>query len=156
AVLTMTQLPPNIEVGSIVDAMMRAHSRGITSLHILPVNQLVAQKALHKRTSMLKYMAKRNGDDIETHVALQDTTNVVAAMALRDIRPLRVALTLSVSHAEIEKAEDAAERITGILAGAGFRIERVTSPGFLPALALCPGFAPLGRSLLLTSDSVAL
>ncbi len=155
-IMTMTQLPPNIEVGAIVEAMMRAHSRGITSLHIMPVNPLVAQKALHKRTSMLKYMAKRDSDDVESYVALQDTTNVVAAMAQRSIRPLRLALTMSVSHAELHVVEDAAERILGILSGGGFCMERITSPGFLPALALCPGCVPLARSLLLTADSVAL
>ena len=156
-VLTMTKLPPTLEVGLVVDAMMRTHARGITSLHVIPVDMLVAQKMLHKRSTMIKYLANRGGEDaIEHQVALQDTANVVAAMAQRDIKPVRVALTMSVCHAEHEKAIDAAERLGGVLAGAGCHMERVTSPGFLPALAMCPGAAPLGRSLLVTSDSAAL
>ncbi|HZB97726.1 MAG TPA: hypothetical protein VE219_03920, partial [Candidatus Sulfotelmatobacter sp.] len=155
-VLTMTQLPPTIEVGTVVEALMRTHARGVASLHILPVRPAVAQKLLHRRTSMLKYAARRGGDEIENAVALQDTSQVIAAIAQRDITPCRIALTLAVSHPLSQMAEDAGERLSGLLSGCGFRLTPVSSPCFLPALALSPGCPPLGRSLQLTSDSVAL
>jgi len=155
-VMTMTRLPPTIDAGVVVEAMMRVHTRGVASLHVLPVHQAVAQKILHRRTSMLEYAARRGADAVETTVALRETTGVVAAMAQRELTPCRVALTLSVTHAERDTAQEAGERLTGVLNGGGFTLTTVTSPGFLPALALCPGAAPLGRSLQLTSDAVAL
>ncbi len=55
----------------------------------------------------------------------------------------------------LARAAEAAERLDGLLRGQGFDMTQVTSPGFLPALAIAPGGAPLGRSLQLTSDAVA-
>ncbi|MFN2569845.1 MAG: VirB4 family type IV secretion system protein [Candidatus Dormibacteria bacterium] len=155
-VMTMTQLPATIESGVVVEAMMRVHTRGLASLHVMPVHQAAAQRILHRRTAMLEYAARRGADAVETGVALRDTTGVVAAIAQRDLVPCRMALTLSVSHPERVAAHEAAERLTGILTGCGLTLTPVSSPGFLPALALCPGAAPLGRSLQLTSDGVAL
>jgi Helicase HerA, central domain len=154
-VLTTTRLPPVIEVGSVVDAMTRAHAFGVASLHICPVTTVVAQKHLHRRASTLRYAQRRGADPVEAEVALQDTTAVVASLAQRDIVPCRVALTLSVAHTVRESALEAAERLGAVLAAQGFRTTEVGGPGFLPALALAPGCSPLARSLVLTSDSVA-
>jgi hypothetical protein len=154
-VLTTTRLPAVIEVGSVVDAMTRAHAFGVASLHVLPVATSVAQKHLRRRTSMLRYAQRRGADPVEAEVALQDTTEVVASLAQRDIVPCRVALTVSVAHPDRGSALDAAERLGSVLAAQGFRVTEVGGPGFLPALALAPGCAPLARSLVLTSDSVA-
>jgi hypothetical protein len=154
-VMTATRLPAAIEVGAVVDAMTRAHAYGSASLHVLPVAPAVAQKHLHRRSSMLRYAARRGADPVEAQVALQDTTDVVAALAQRDIVPCRVALTVCVAHTERDGARQAAERLGAVLAAHGFRTTEVSGPGFLPALALSPGCAPLRRSLLLTSESVA-
>ncbi len=154
-VLTATRLPATIDLGVVVDAMTRAHSLGLAGLHVLPVSPVVAQRQLHRRTSMLRHAQHQGADVVEAHVALQDTTDAVAALAQRDIAPVRVALTLSVSHTSRQEALDAAERLGAVLAAHGFRITEVGGPGFLPALALSPGCPPLLRSLVLTSDSVA-
>ena len=153
-VLTALQLPATIEAGCVVDAMTRARAVGLASLHVLPVGTAVAQKLLHRRTSMLDYARRRGADPVEAQVALRETTDVVAALAQRDITPWRVALTLSVSHDEQSGALAAAERLASVLGAHGFAVTRVTQPGLLPALALAPGCPPLARSILLTSDSV--
>jgi len=154
-VMTTTRLPAVIEVGAVVDAMTRAHAYGMASLHVLPVAAEVAQRHLHRRSSMLRDAERRGADSVEAQVALQDTTEVVAALAQRDIVPCRVALTVSVAHSVRDSALQAAERLGAVLAAHGFRTTEVSGPGFLPALALSPGCAPLARSLVLTSDSVA-
>jgi hypothetical protein len=154
-VLTTTRLPAIIELGVVVDAMTRAHSFGLASLHVLPVAPSVAQRHLHKRSSMLRHAERQGADPVEAHVALQDTTDAVAALAQRDITPCRIALTISVGHSERRQALEAAERLGAVLAAHGFRTTEVGGPGFLPALALSPGCPPLVRSLVLTSDSVA-
>lgn len=154
-VLTTTQLPAVIEAGAVVDAMTRAHAFGAASLHVLPVSTGVAQRYLHRRSSMLDYARRRGADPIEAQVALQETTDVVAALAQRDIVPCRVALTVCVAHSERAAAFEAAERLGATLAAHGFHTTEVSGPGLLPALALSPGCAPLARSLVLTSDSVA-
>jgi type IV secretory pathway VirB4 component len=127
----------------------------MASLHVLPVSAAVAQKHLRKRSSMLRSLQRRSADAVEAQVALQDTTEAVAALAQRDIVPCRVALTVAVAHSTRESALHAAERLGAVLAAHGFRVTEVDGPGFLPALALSPGCPPLARSLVLTSDSVA-
>jgi hypothetical protein len=154
-VMTATRLPAVIDVGVVVDAMTRAHTCGMASLHVLPVSPTVAQKHLRKRSSMLRSLQRRGTDAVEAQVALQDTANVVAALAQRDIVPCRVALTVAVAHSTRDSARQAAERLGAVLAAHGFRVTEVCGPGFLPALALSPGCPPLARSLVLTSDSVA-
>jgi Helicase HerA, central domain len=154
-VLTTTRLPNVLEVGVVVDAMTRAQAFGTASLHIYPVAHTFAQKHLHKRSSMLRHAERQGADPVEAQVALQDTTDVVAALAQGDIRPCRIALTMSVAHSSRALALDAAERLGAVLAAHGFRTTEVDGPGFLPAMALTPGCPPLARSLVLTSDSVA-
>lgn len=154
-VMTTTRLPSAIEAGAVVDAMTRAHAFGLASLHLLPVAHVVAQKHLHKRSSMLRHTQRQGADPVEAQVALQDTTDVVAALAQGEIKPCRIALTISVAHSERDLAVQAAERLGAVLAAHGFRTTEVSGPGFLPALALSPGCPPLARSLVLTSDSVA-
>jgi len=154
-VLTTTRLPATLEVGAVVDAMTRAHAFGIASLHVFPVAPAVARKVLHRRSSMLLHAERQGADPVEAQVALQDTTDVVAALAQGEVRPCRIALTVSVAHSARDLAHDAAERLGAVLAAHGFRTTEVSGPGFLPALALAPGCPPLARSLVLTSDSVA-
>lgn len=153
-VMTATKLPPTIEAGVVVEALMRSHTRGIASLHIVPVQDQIARKVLNKRVQMYKYAARQGNSDIDNEVAHADTTAVLAAIAQRELRPYRLALTVSVSHPEREKALEAAERFHGIMTGHGFDMIQPTSPAFLPALALAPGCAPLGRSIQMTSDGV--
>jgi hypothetical protein len=154
-VLTTTRLPSLLDVGAVVDAMTRAHAFGIASLHVLPVARSVAQKHLHRRSTMLRHAERQGADPVEAHVALQDATDVVAALAQGDINPCRIALTISVAHSTRQLALEAAERLGAALAAHGFRTIEVSGPGFLPALALAPGCPPLARSLVLTADSVA-
>ena len=154
-VVTTTRLPAAIDLGVVVDALTRAHCFGMASLHVLPVAPSVAQRHLHRRSSMLRHAERQGADRVEAHVALQDTTDVVAALAQRDITPCRIALTVSVAHSARDVALEAAERLGAVLAAHGFRATEVDGPGFLPALALSPGCPPLLRSLVLTADSVA-
>ena len=155
-VMTVSKLPPRIQAGVIVDGLMRARTRGVASLHIYPVDPAVARKAIKRQTSMHRYAQSQGNDDIDTEVAIADAQSVLASIAQREIRPCRVALTMSVSHQEREHALEAAERLEGILIGDGFEVVTPSAPGFLPAQALCPGSVPLLRSLQMTTDSVAM
>jgi hypothetical protein len=134
---------------------MRSRVKGVVSLHIFPVAEAVARKALDKKAKMHSFAARQGNDEIDNEVALADTSAVLSAIARREIKPMRIALTIGLAHPEREKAIEAAERLDGIMTGSGFELEPVTRPGFLAALALSPGCAPLGRSLHLTSDGVA-
>ncbi len=154
-VVTVTKLPPRIEVGVIVEALMRSRTRGIASLHFCPVALNVARKQLNRQSAMYKYAARQGNDDIDTQVALADMQDVLANMAQRNIKPCRIALTFALTHPETQKLADATERFVGLMNGHGFDVELATLPGFLPALAVSPGCAPLGRSVLMTSDGVA-
>lgn len=155
-VMTVTKLPPRIQAGVVVDALMRARTRGIASLHIYPVETQVARKAISRQTSMYKYAQREGGGDIDGEIAIADAQSVLASMAQREIRACRVAVTVSVSHQQRGEAIEAAERLQGLLLGDGFQLARPTRPGLLPALALCPGSLPMARSLQLTTDSVVL
>ncbi len=155
SIVTVTKLPPRIEVGVVVEAIMRARTRGIASLHFSPVALTVARKQLNRQAALYKYAARQGNDDVDTQVALADMQDVLANMAQRNIKPCRIALTFALTHPEIQKVEDATERFIGLMNGHGFDVEQATLPGFLPALAVSPGCAPLGRSVLMTSDGVA-
>ena len=154
-VMTVTRLPATITAGVIVEAMTRARAAGVVSLHVVPVSGAVAQKHLHRRSSMLEDARRRGADPVEAQVALDDTTAVIAALAHRDLVPCRVALSLGLAHRDRAESAAAAERLMAVLAAQGFSVTEVGGPGLLPALALAPGCAPLARSLVLTSDSVA-
>ena len=154
-VLTATHLPPNLSSGSMVDALIRSRLRGVASLHVMPVEARVARTALHRRAAMQRYTAREGNDAIDNQVALADTTATLAAIAQRQLVPCRVALSFGIRDSVLAKAAEAAERLDGLLRGQGFDITQVTSPAFLPAVAVAPGGAPLGRSLQLTSDAVA-
>ena len=154
-VMTVRKLPPRIQAGTVVDALMRARTRGMASLHIFPVEAPVARKAIQRQASMHKYAARQGTGDIDNEVAIADAQSVLASIAQREIRPCRISLTVSVSHNMRSEAMEAAERLAGLLLGDGFEISMPTTPGMLPALALSPGCAPLARSLQLTTDGVA-
>lgn len=154
-VMSVRKLPPRIQAGTVVDALMRARTRGLASLHIFPVETAVARKAVNRQISMHKYAAGKGAGDIDNEVAIADAQSVLASIAQREIRPCRIALTVSVSHHMRDAALEAAERLGGLLVGNGFEVDSPTVPGMLPALALSPGCAPLSRSLQLTTDGVA-
>jgi Helicase HerA, central domain len=154
-ITTATKLPPTVDAGVVVEGLMRSRVKGVVSLHLFPVSEAVARKALDRKAKMHSFAARQGNDEIDNEVALADTSAVLAAIAQREIKPMRIALTIGLAHPERDKAIEAAERLEGIMTGSGFEIEPVTEPGFLPALALSPGCAPLGRSLHLTSDGVA-
>lgn len=153
--LTVTALPAAIEAGCVVDAMMRARARGLVSLHVMPVATATAQKHLHRRTAMLRYAARHGADPVEAQVALQDSVDAVAALAARELVPVRIALSVTVAHTQRSEAEAAAQRLGSVLAGYGFRVTEVTGPGLLPLVAQSPGGAPLARALILTTMAVA-
>jgi len=154
-VMTVSRLPSMISTGAVVDAVIRSRMKGIASMHVLPVEASVARSVLHRRAAMQRYTAREGNDAIDNQVALADTTAVLAAIAQRQLVPCRVALTFAVRDSVLAKAAEAADRLDGLLRGAGFEVTQVTSPGFLPAMSVALGGAPLGRSLQLTSDSVA-
>jgi hypothetical protein len=154
-VLTATRLPSTIVAGGLVDAVIRSRVKGIASLHVLPVETQVARKALDRKAAMQRYTAREGNDAIDNQVALADTNAALAAIAQRQLVPCRVAISFVVRHAVQARALEGAERLDGLLRGQGFEVTRVTSPGFLASMAVAPGGAPLGRSLQLTSDTVA-
>jgi Helicase HerA, central domain len=154
-VLTATRLPATVAPGAVVDALIRSRVRGIASMHILPVEARVARKALDRRAAMQRYTAREGNDAIDNQVALADTTAALAAIAQRQLVPCRIALSFAVQDSVLATAASAAERLDGLLRGQGFEVTQVTSPGFLAAMSVAPGGAPLGRSLQLTSDTVA-
>jgi len=155
AAVVATRLAPVVHPGVIVEALMRVRARGVASLHVLPVDPAVARRALDRRASMHRYVAREGNDAIDNQVALADTARVLAAIAEREIRPVRIALTVALSDPSCERLSSAVERLQGLLGGQGFITTRVSSPGLLPALAVSPGWVPLGRSIQLTSDDVA-
>lgn len=154
-VMTVTHLPSTISPGAVVDALIRSRVKGIASMHLLPVEAGVARTVLHRRAAMQRYTAREGNDAIDNQVALADTTAVLAAIAQRQLTPCRVALSFAVRDFVLARAAEAAERLDGLLRGLGFEVTQTTSPGFLPAMSVAPGGAPLGRSLQLTSDTVA-
>ena len=154
-VLTVTRLPSTISSGTVVDALIRSRVKGIASMHVLPVEPAVARTVLHRRAAMQRYTAREGNDAVDNQVALADTTAVLAAIAQRQIVPCRVAVSFAIRDSILARAVQAAERLDGLLRGLGFEVTEVTSPGFLPAMSVAPGGAPLGRSLQLTSDAVA-
>ncbi len=104
---------------------------------------------------MQRYTAREGNDAIDNQVALADTTAVLAAIAQRQLVPCRVALTFAIRDSVLAKAAEAAERLDGLLRGLGVpRPDHVTR---IPSRDVgCSGVRdPLGRSLQLTSDSVA-
>ncbi len=153
-VLTATRLPASLDLGVVVDAMTRAHCFGIVSLHVVPVAASSAQRYLRRRSSMLRHATRTGVEPVEAQLALQDTADVAAALAQRDITPCRIALTISLGDPVRQRALDAAERLAAVLLAHGFQATGVDGPGFLPSLAAAPGCPPLARSLVLTSDSV--
>ncbi len=153
--LTTTRLPPTMHPGAIVDALIRSRAKGYASLHVLPVDAKVARTVLHRRAAMQRYTAREGNDAVDNQVALADTTAALAAIAQRQLIPCRIALSFAVRDTDLSRAAEAAERLDGLLHGQGFEIVHPTSPGLLPSLSVTPGGAPLGRSLQLTSDTVA-
>ena len=126
------------------------------SLHVVPVAPGVAQRDLHRRSSMLAHAERQGADPVEAQVALQDTTDVVAGLAQRDIRPVPGRADRSPSRtARATARASAAERLGAVLGRARLSDHGGERPGFLPRLPLAPGCPPLARSLVLTSDSVA-
>jgi hypothetical protein len=155
-IATVTGLPASVFAGSVVDAMMRARATGFASLHIMPMDRQVARKQVDKSMEMLRMSEKSGGGDEGSALALSEASGVLAEIANRTLDPVRMALTLSVSHPLLSEAQAAMERLTGVLGGHGYRVQEVSCPGFLPALAVSPGGAPLRRSLILTSSQVVL
>jgi hypothetical protein len=155
AFLAATRLPPSLHHGAVVDALIRARVSGVASLHVLPVDAAVARKALDRRVSMQRYTAREGNVSVDNQVALADTTAMLAAIAQRELQPCRIALHIAVGRHSHDEALEDAGRLASLLSAQGFGITPVTSPGFLPGLAVAPGGAPLNRSLQLTSDDVA-
>lgn len=154
-VLTATRLPATVHSGSVVDALIRSRVKGYASLHVLPVDARVARTVLDRRAALQRYTAREGNDAIDNQIALADTTAALAAIAQRQLIPCRIALSFAVRDPVLARTAEAAERLDGLLRGQGFETVHPSSPGFLPSLAVTPGGAPLGRSLQLTSNSVA-
>jgi hypothetical protein len=154
-VVTAAKLPPVVYPAMVVEAFLRTRSNGVVSLHLFPVSAIVARKALDRRLAMQRYSAREGNTGIDNQVAAADTSETLAAIARRDLQPCRVAVTLALAGDDVVAAEESAERVSGVLTGQGFQATVASAPGLLPALAACPGAAPLRRSLFLTSDGVA-
>ena len=154
-VLTATRLPATVHPGAVVDSLIRSRAKGYASLHVVPVDAKVARKVLDRRAAMQRYTAREGNDAVDNQIALADTTAALAAIAQRQLIPCRVSLSFAVRDSVLARAAEAVERLDGLLRGQGFDTVHPSSPGFLPSLAVAPGGAPLGRSLQLTSDSVA-
>ncbi|MHB8490278.1 MAG: VirB4 family type IV secretion system protein [Candidatus Dormibacteria bacterium] len=154
-VLTATRLPPTVHPGAVVDALIRSRARGYASLHVLPVDTQIARTVLDRRAAMQRYTAREGNDTVDNQVAFADTTAALAAIAQRQLIPCRIALSFAIRDSDPSIVAETAERLDGLLRGQGFDIVHPTSPGLLPSLAVTPGGAPLGRSLQLTSDTVA-
>lgn len=154
-VLTVLQLPAVLSAGAALDAVIRARCAGLISLHLLPVAPANARRELHRREASLRYATRRGADPVASEMALQETTEVLAGLAERTLTPLRIALSVAVEHAEAPVAEAAAERVAAGLSAAGLRVTTVTVPGLFPLYAVAPGCWPCGRSVILTTDTVA-
>ena len=144
-----------VHTGAVVDALIRSRAKGHANLHVVPVEAKVARRVLDRRAAMQRYTAREGNDAVDNQIALADTTAALAAIAQRQLIPCRVALSVAVRDSVLARAVETAERLDGLLRGQGFDIVYPTSPGLLPSLSVTPGGAPLGRSLQLTSDSVA-
>ena len=155
AVLTVLKLPARIHAGVLVEALMRANTRCSASLYFCPVEPAVARRTLGKRASLHKYALREGAGDVENAVALHETSDVLAALARRQLEPCRLAVTIAISNRTREGVLAAAEKVSGSLASDGFDVTRVSSPGFLPFVAATPGATPMNRSLQLTSRDAA-
>jgi hypothetical protein len=147
-------LPPRLQAGAVVAAMLRARVRGTVSLHVLPVDAASARRHLNRQRAAYGY-AGRHSSDVDAQLMVADTEELLAALAGRRVAAVRLSLVFEVQAAGIQACEEALERMRGALSGEGLRTARITVPGFLAAAAAAPGGVPLSRGLLLTTDAVA-
>jgi len=153
---TVTGLPARAIDGIAVRALRAARCTGTASLHVLPVAPQHAVKEMERRQALYRYAARQGGGDVAGQVAMGEAAGVMTQLAQKQLVPVRIALSFSCVHPQRQEALAAADRLRASLTGSGFRVERPTTPGFVPALAVSPGSPPLARSLILTSESVAL
>lgn len=155
-IMTITKMPPVVHSGTIVDALRLAKTQVNASLHILPIEPLVAKKELQRQIQVLQFQTSKNNSATEPEVelALYDAQEVLAQISGRTLSPYRIALTFDVHSQLRQTAVESAERLESLLRSSGFGVEYVTTPGLVPALAATPGGFPLLRSIIMTSDSV--
>ncbi|MBV8195944.1 MAG: DUF87 domain-containing protein, partial [Candidatus Dormibacteraeota bacterium] len=154
-IVTAVRLPPVVYHGAIVDALLRARSRGCVSLHFAPVDADVARRILDRRIAMRRYTAREGNDEVDNQVALADTTAMLAAIARRSVRVCRVALTAAVASSSRDAVLSGASKMESALRTQGFDVVAPSSPGLLPAQSVGPGGFPLARSLQITTEDVA-
>src|SRR5487761_1201019 len=155
AVLAVTALPPDVDHGDVVDVLQRARASGTCSLHVVPARQEVVRRSLGRHRSSLRTSLREGRGDIDAEVALADADRLQAELAAGNATGMRVSLSLAVRSRTRTECAESTERVVALLSGRGFRVERATVPGFLPALTTAPGMAPLRRGLQLTTDTVA-
>ena len=155
AMTTVIGLPPTLFPGVIVDALLRVRLRGVVSLHVMPVAAAEARRLLDRRAALHRYAAREGNDAVDNQVAMVDTARALASIAERRLVPCRVAVNVATVAENRDELAASTTRLDGLLSSRGFRVVRVTAPGFRPALAAAPGHAPLRRSVLLTSTDVA-
>ncbi|MHB8717990.1 MAG: VirB4 family type IV secretion system protein [Candidatus Dormibacteria bacterium] len=155
AVVAVTALPPAVETGALVEVLLSARVHGVVVVDLAPVAAGTAQRHLQRRVAALRHAARRGVDAVEAEVALQDAVDAVAALAARELQPVRLAITAGLVEETPADAAAAAQRLLATLAGRGFRSTRVTRPGFLPLVATSGVGQPLSRSLVLTTAAVA-
>lgn len=154
APLAVTSLPADVDHGVIIDALQRAELTGHVSLHLIPVRREASRRALRQQRAFLHRSLRDGSGHVDAEVALADVERLQADIAAGTTSVIRAALTVAVTGPTRSACHDAAERMTAVLIGHGFRVARPTVPGLWPALATAPGMAPLRRSLVMTTDTV--
>ncbi|MHB8507646.1 MAG: VirB4 family type IV secretion system protein [Candidatus Dormibacteria bacterium] len=153
AYITVRALPPVVQAGAVIGTFLRTHLRGVASLYIAPVDPQVARKKVKAMRQAYQAVAASSGD-VDARVMLGDIETLGAELAARQKTAHVVALTLGVRAGTQVACEELVEKVIGSLEGDGLRPVRCSLPGFAPALAVAPGMAPLGRSLILTTNGV--
>jgi type IV secretory pathway VirB4 component len=156
AILTVSKLPPDVDYGVVVEALQRARARGLVSLHLIPTRAEAVRKALRQQRGAIRHALQQGrGEDVDLTVALDDIRQLEGALAERRVSGLRVAISIAVRAPTQSACAEARERLEALLVGYGFQVVHPTVPGFVPAMAMAPGTAPLRRALHLTTDAVA-
>ena len=155
SVLVVTGMPPDVDHGEVVDVLQRARITATCALHLIPARQELVRRNLRRHRSWLRTSLREGRGDIDAEVALADADRLQAELAAGNATGMRLSLSLAVRSRTRTECAESTERVVALLSGRGFRVERATVPGFLPALTTAPGMAPLRRGLQLTTDTVA-
>ena len=153
----ITGLPKTIAGGDIIDAVVQARSQAIISVHLYPVHPTEAKKKVTRLVRMHYSAAKSKGGgvgQVEDPIAIAEGEQMLASFAQGE-RAFVTSTTVDLFAPNIHEVEDAGARFCAYADAKGFVVVRPRQPGLLPALAAAPGCAPLKRSCLMTTKTVA-